>query len=125
MRTAAILCVAASGYFLAAAAALSLTAERDYWRGAAAGAKARVGAACSPVYGVWWIERSCTGWAAYLPVKIQAVICPARIRAWRGGLEATHARAEALGPFTAALLLEERGPKERELPLRWRAEVGR
>ena len=99
--------------------------QTDYWRGRAAAAEAKLGSACAPVFGVFWIERSCTGWAGLLPAGVQSVVCPARIRAWRGDLEPTRARFEALGPNVSALMLEERGPKEREVALRWRAELSR
>jgi len=95
-----------------------------YWQGEADATRAKLGAACAPVYGVWWIERTCPGIAGWaLPAPLQALACPGRVRTWRGDLEGTRARAEALGASSAVLLLEEKGPKERELPLKWRAEV--
>ena len=100
--------------------------QASYWQGRAAEAQARVGSACAPVFGVWWIERTCPGIAGgALPAPLQALACPGRIRTWRGGQEAARARAEALGPGLSPLMLEEKGQAERELPIRWRAEVGR
>lgn len=87
----------------------------------------QVGLQCEPVFGAWWIERRCEGAAAWLPRAVQELACPARVRAWRSTREEDlRKKLNELGPRAPGLLvLEERGVREKELDLRWQADIRR
>lgn len=129
MRRLWLLLVACGWAAAAAAWAACAHARREaaHWQGRARAAEARVGAACLPVYGLWWVDRRCDGLVlGLLPTAAQALVCPARLQVYRSIDQAdVRARAQALGAGATPqpLVLEERGVRERVITLRWRAEI--
>jgi len=118
--------LAVATWCASARARVGTAGEAAYWRERAEAA----GRACSPVYGLWWVERECPGLAGLLlPSAVRALVCPARIKVYRASaLERVVDRAARLPPGGGAplpVVLEERGASERELDLLWKAEIRR
>ena len=88
---------------------------------------AQVGAACEPVYAAAWVDYECPLFGSKMPLAVKPVVCTPSIRVFRAAkVEDVRRKVqERVAPGAPALFLEEKGVKERELPVLWDARIGK
>jgi len=82
---------------------------------------AKIEGGAEPVYAVNWIEYICPGMAGgFMPTGLRPMACPAKVRVWRSSSKKRAvARVSKLRGSPGLMLLRERGPLEKELPIIW------
>lgn len=123
MRTAAL--AFALGFVGGSAAggawARHLAARAEAAEAAAVDAMERAGAACEPVWMAAWPEGGCAARLTWPPVA-----CEVAVRVYRHPDQArVLERVRAGGPRLGLTIYEERGARERAVPLSWIPEVSR
>lgn len=117
----------ALGYALSGAEAAELRARLRVEQEHVESAKVAASEHYETFYGAFWLDFECPPLVgSRIPDAVKPIACTGRIRHYRSAaLESARERAQSAGPGSVALLLEEKGPRERVLDAAWKLEIRR